>query len=382
MHFSNRIQNLTGSVARHILSRSQNSNLISFAGGLPSPEFWQNLELPQVTSKTYQYGPSEGDANLRSLFTQRLQPLGVPATPENTIVTSGSQQGLDLVSKLFIDHNTPIAIEAPTYLAALQCFQLYQAKIHSLPIHEHGIDLEQLDSLLRDKRPSFIYLNPTFQNPSGFCYTLEQRKAIASILDQYDTILIEDDPYREITFDAPAPPPITSFLKSTSWIYLTSVSKTLLPGLRIGCLACSQTLYPHLLKLKQATDLHTSRITQSIAYQLLSDPATLEPRLKAGLKLYQAKRNSLHAALKTSFASLGQWTVPQGGMFIWLKLNRRIDLDTALERALSTGVAFMPGDTFFASPKNSGRFIRLNFTLPIIEEIQQGIPLIRDALTC
>ncbi|MDQ8202847.1 PLP-dependent aminotransferase family protein [Pelagicoccus sp. SDUM812003] len=378
--FSRRIENLQGSVARHILSRSQDADLISFAGGLPSPEMWQDLDLPRLPKSAFQYGPSEGDKSMRDLFAERLQGLGIACSPKRLIVTTGSQQGLDLLSKLFIDPGSPVGIESPTYLAALQNFQLFGAKLVALPTGSPLLSLEQWSELLQTERPRFVYLNPTYQNPSGACYSLEERRAVASLFDEYDTVLIEDDPYRDLHFEDAPPPPICSFLSRAPWAYLSSVSKILLPGLRIGCLAASEALYPHLLKLKQAADLHSSRTSQAIACHLLRDASSLRQRLARALASYRAKRDLMLSCLENDFHERARWLRPSGGMFVWLELAKQRDLFADLENCLSEGVAFMPGDPFFADSQRHGRYLRLNFTHPSSEQIELGLETIASQL--
>ncbi len=373
---ASRIKNLTGSVARDILSRTQDKDIISFAGGLPDASLWQDLKLPDVPPAAYQYGPSEGERALRNILAARSQSLGLPASADTTLITSGSQQGLDLAAKLILEPGTPIVLEAPSYLAAIQVFKLFQAQLHTLSIDAEGICPQALDRLLAETQAPVIYLNPTFQNPSGTSYSLERRQQIAAVLDQHDTILLEDDPYRDIAYDTPPAPPIASFLKRCPWIYLASVSKTLIPGLRLGSLTCSSELFDPLLKLKQAADLHSNRPAQFVAAQMLADPQVNAERIAKLCQHYQAKRDLMQDCLAKSFADLASWEIPAGGMFFWLKFKGSIDLTAALAETLSRGVAFMPGSPFFPEPSEADSCMRINFSLVPPERMEEGIRIL------
>ncbi|MDQ8186699.1 PLP-dependent aminotransferase family protein [Pelagicoccus sp. SDUM812002] len=375
-----RIEKLTGSVARDILSRTRDKDIISFAGGLPDASLWQDLKLPEVPPAAYQYGPSEGERSLRSILAARSQSLGLDASADTTLVTSGSQQGLDLAAKLILEPGSPIILEAPSYLAAIQVFKLFQAELHSLALDSEGICPQALDQLLEETQAPVIYLNPTFQNPSGTSYSLERRQQIAAVLDRHDTILLEDDPYRDIAYGAPPAPPIASFLKRCPWIYLTSVSKTLIPGLRLGSLTCSPELFDPLLKLKQAADLHSNRPAQFIASQMLADPQTNYKRVAHLCEHYRKKRDLMQNCLKSSFSEIAVWDIPSGGMFFWLNFKNDFDLSAALSDALARGVAFMPGAPFFAESKQAGCCMRINFSLVSPEKMEEGIRILADVV--
>ncbi|EDY84841.1 aminotransferase, classes I and II superfamily [Verrucomicrobiia bacterium DG1235] len=380
IRLAGRIKNLTGSVARDILSRTQNKDIISFAGGLPDASLWQNLQLPATPPAAYQYGPSEGELPLRQILASRAATLGLPANAQTTLITSGSQQGLDLAAKLFLEAGTPLILEAPTYLAALQVFQLFEANIHALPLNAEGLEPDALDALLTRTQAPLVYLNPTFQNPSGACYSLKRRKQIAAVLDAHNTVLLEDDPYRDISYEDDAPPPIARFLQKTPWIYLSSVSKTLIPGLRLGSLCCSPQLFEPLLKLKQAADLHSNRPAQFVAAQMLDNPAENQKRILALRHHYRQKRDHMQSALQQHFGDIAQWTLPRGGMFFWLTLPQSRDLAAALESTLQQGVAFMPGSPFFLPKQNNPCCLRLNFSLVPLEKMQQGLRILSSVL--
>lgn len=373
--FSSRINRLTGSLIRETLALTQKPGMISFAGGLPSEEVMPRLAMQNVPQSLGQYGMTEGEPELRAFIAHRLTALGRRCKPEQVLITSGSQQGIDLVSKLFIDPGTPVVIEAPSYLAAIQSFRLFGADFILHPLSQEGIDSEQwLSSILR-YQPAFSYLIPTFQNPSGVCYNRTERESLAEIFDRTGGLLVEDEPYRELAYDVVDRHPLCGYLQKAPWIYLGSFSKTGLPGLRIGYLAASEDLFPLFVRLKQSADLHTSRIGQWWTHQFISSadyPAHLD-RLSA---YYRHKRDIMGEALKSHFGDIARWDTPKGGLFFWIRLNQSVDTREILKRVLEKNVAFMPGKPFFAADDPPQGFLRLNFSRSFPFEIEKGIALL------
>jgi len=373
--FSERIQRLTGSLIREILALTQKEGVISFAGGLPAMEAMPSLDLAEAPQFLRQYGTTEGEPALRARIAAELTGLGRACDAEQVLVTAGSQQGIDLVSKLFIDPGTPVVIEAPSYLAAIQSFHLFGARFIALPLSPQGIDPAALRAAIERQRPAFAYLIPTFQNPSGYCYSATARTEIARVLDDAHVPLLEDEPYRELKYEPINHAPICSYLKSASWIFLGSLSKTGLPGLRIGYLAASADLYPLLVRLKQSTDLHTNRPGQWWAARFLADPdypAHLD-RLRAR---YRIQRDAMAVALDRHFGDLAQWEVPAGGLFFWVLLNQPLDTRILLKKALAENVAFMPGEPFFADDDRPRGRLRLNFSHTDCGAIDRGIAIL------
>lgn len=371
-HFSSRIDRLESSDIREILALTQQKEMISFAGGLPDESLMETLPLAARTMQSLQYGPSEGELHLRDWVSGYLKRLGIQCCTEQVMITSGSQQGLDLVAKLFIDPDTAIAIESPTYLAALQAFQLFGAKCLPLPLTADGINPSQLDSILKKHRPKFLYLIPTFQNPSGTCYSTRARQEIAEVLDKHSACLVEDDPYRELNYGDTEEKPICSYLTKAPWIYLGSFSKTLQPGLRIGYLTCSKSFFPHLLRLKQATDLHSNRLGQHLIADIIQSNAYHE-HIRKLRQHYEAKRNAMGYALHRHWTDIAVWNTPRGGLFYWIKMKERISTRDYLRKATEEGVAFIPGDAFFPNGRENCSFLRLNFSHPSKEDIETGI---------
>jgi len=285
---------------------------------------------------------------------------------EQVLILSGSQQGIDLAAKLMIDNESLVAIESPTYLAALQAFDLFGASYqHFAP--------GSAQTLLNIAAPALLYAIPTFQNPTGYVYSREERVALAKTCDQWGCVLFEDDPYRELVYEPCERTPVSAFVQHTSWIYQSSFSKTLAPGLRLGYLVCSEDLYPDLLRLKQAADLHSNRIAQQFVIEHY-ETALVGDRLAQICDLYRDKRDRFHAALTEHFTGLAQWDCPQGGLFFWLRLNNAsIDTDRLLQQSIAEGFAFMPGRHFFDSnsPHQQPAAIRLNFSHASDEQIQR-----------
>lgn len=361
MAFSERVSRLKSSLIREILAAAQRPQVMSFAGGLPAEAMLPKVDWADMPVSIGQYGMSEGEPALREALAMEARKLGVPCEASQVLVVSGSQQTLDLAAKLYIDKGTEVFLEAPTYLAALQIFQLFGANCITVPLEADGPDVVQLRTRLEAHRPAFIYLIPTFQNPSAVRYSEAKRDAVAALLDEFGVTLIEDEPYRELTFDGGSATPIVSRLKKSSWIYTGTVSKTLMPGLRIGYLIASPDLFPHLLKLKQSADLHTNRIGQWQALQWIGSERYQQHR--SDLRdFYRVRRDAFQVALHTHFADLADWTEPQGGLFFWLKLKQPLDTRTLLNAALANDVAFMPGEPFFPEPDKHHGYLRLNFS--------------------
>ncbi|WP_109512648.1 PLP-dependent aminotransferase family protein [Pseudomonas ovata] len=361
MAFSERVSRLKSSLIREILAAAQRPEVMSFAGGLPAESMLPAMDWSAMPVSLGQYGMSEGEPALREALAAEARALGIDCQASQVLVVSGSQQTLDLAAKLYIDHGTEILMEGPTYLAALQIFQLFGADCLTVPVEAEGPDLAALRQRLEQHSPAFAYLIPTFQNPSGVRYSEARREAVAALLDEFGVTLIEDEPYRELTFDGASARPIVARLRRSSWIYTGTVSKTLLPGLRVGYLIASPDLFPHLLRLKQSADLHTNRIGQWQALQWIGS-ARYNDHLGVLRQFYRERRDAFEVALQTHFADLANWNTPQGGLFFWLTLKRPLDTRTLLDAALAQDVAFMPGEPFFADPQAHHGHLRLNFS--------------------
>jgi len=379
MAFSERISRLKSSLIREILAAAQRPEVMSFAGGLPAEPMLPKVEWADMPLSMGQYGMSEGEPALREAIAADARALGIACDASQVLIVSGSQQTLDLASKLFIDPGTEILLEAPTYLAALQSFQLFGADCLSVPQEADGPQLDALRARLEQHKPAFAYLIPTFQNPSAVRYSEAKRDAVAALLDEFGVTLIEDEPYRELVFDAGSATPIVSRLKKASWIYTGTVSKTLLPGLRVGFLIATPDLYPHLLRLKQSADLHTNRVGQWQALQWLGTEK-YKSHLAELRDFYRVRRDAMQVALEEHFADLAEWNVPQGGLFFWLTLKQPLDTRTLLDAALKENVAFMPGEPFFAQPEDNPGYLRLNFSHISPDRLGEGLSRLANVI--
>ena len=379
MAFSERVSRLKSSLIREILAAAQRPEVMSFAGGLPAEAMLPKVDWTDMPASIGQYGMSEGEPALREVLAAEARALGVECDASQVMVLSGSQQALDLAAKLYIDKGTEIMLEAPTYLAALQIFQLFGAQCLTFPLQADGPDLAALRSELEKHSPAFIYLIPTFQNPSAVRYSEAKRDAVAALLDEFGVTLIEDEPYRELNFDGGSATPIVSRLKKASWIYTGTVSKTLLPGLRVGFLIASPDLFPHLLRLKQSADLHTNRVGQWQALQWIGTEK-MRNHLAELRDFYRVRRDGFQAALQEHFADLADWHVPQGGLFFWLTLKQPLDTRTLLKPALEQNVAFMPGEPFFAEPDQHIGSLRLNFSHIDPERLHEGLKRLANVI--
>ena len=368
MLLADRISRLQPSPIREILNVVDKPGMISFAGGLPSSDSFPCISVSDLDHRQLQYGATEGDADLREFVAKDLANRGLHVSADQVLILSGSQQGIDLVAKLMIENGTQVAVESPTYLAALQVFSLFGAEYQ--PFTPATTNL-----LINCKNaPALTYTVPTFQNPTGHCYTTDQRKALAKACDMNGSVLFEDDPYRELAYDDCDRRPVCSFMQQQNWIYQSSFSKTLAPGLRLGYLVCSAQLYPALSWLKQAADLHSNRLSQHIVLEQLQAGNAGE-RMVSVVAGYQRKRDVFAAALEKHLYNLATWQVPSGGLFFWLRLlsDNPVDTQKLLAKAIECNVAFMPGEPFFPAHDDESSYIRLNFSHAGDDEIAKGL---------
>jgi len=373
LQFSKRLANLEASPIRDILAVIERPGMISFAGGLPSPESFPSMNLSDVPPRWLQYGPTEGDSALREHIAAQARETGLACEAGQVLILSGSQQGIDLVGKLFIDPGTPVAVESPTYLAALQVFRFQGARFSTLDPTQTAAGMD------KGERPALAYAIPTFQNPTGRCYSAAERATLAQACDDLNVPLFEDDPYRDLAYDACERTPVCALLKKTSWVYQGSFSKSLAPGLRLGYLIASPDLVPYLVRLKQAADLHSNRISQWYVLEQFADPSR-QARLAALAESYRAKRDFFADQLSRYFDGLARWQVPPGGLFFWLELNARIDTRQLLPAAIERKLAFMPGEPFFAQRPEACGALRLNFSHASPEQTVLGLKALAELI--
>ncbi|MDA0822341.1 MAG: PLP-dependent aminotransferase family protein [Proteobacteria bacterium] len=371
--FSKRVTDLKASPIRDILEVIDRPGMVSFAGGLPSAESFPDLSHVAIPRKALQYGATEGEIDLREQIASELSGRGLQCTTDQILILNGSQQGIDLVAKLFIDGGRRVAVESPTYLAALQVFRFFGAQFEPFNPSADG----ELAAAFHDC--AFAYVIPNFQNPTGRCFSSQIRERLAIACDSSETPLFEDDPYRDLVYEDCDRSPVCARLERASWIYQGSFSKSFAPGLRLGYLACSSDLVRYFVRLKQAADLHSNRISQWLILQQLSDPGR-EARLNKLRDDYRAKRDHFNDCLKRTFAQSATWEVPPGGLFFWLRLNseQRIDTRTLFAPAIERSVAFMPGEPFFADEDTGIGTMRLNFSHASHDDVERGLAVLAE----
>ncbi len=384
--YAARVAGLKSSAIREILQVVNRPDVISFAGGLPAPELFptallgaiardlfQSREAPQAL----QYGETEGVPALRERILRRSPFAPGTHGPDGVLVTQGSQQGLDLVAKLFVDPGDEVLVETPAYVGALQAFTFLGARVTFLPCDGEGLRPDALAAALR-RRPKFLYLTPTFQNPSGLCYPAGRRAEIRAALAGSDTLLVEDDPYRELWYDAPPPPPVAVGLDPARALYMGSFSKTAVPGLRVGFLLGPPALVRRCVMAKQAADLHTNSLGQHLLARLLGEPA-FDAHVAELRRVYGTRRDALQAALAARLGGELSWSRPGGGMFLWARLARGGDAAELLKLALQEGLAFVPGGEFHA--EGEGRdTMRLNFSHSGEAKLKEGVERLARAV--
>jgi len=368
---SERTANLHGSPVRAMLEASQRPEVISFAGGLPDADSFLDLELPAPPRILLQYGPSEGEAGLRVRVAMELQALGLDTNPDRVIILSGSQQGIDLAAKLVVDGGTAVAVESPAYLAALQVFRFFGARFQVLDRADPG-------TAWSHDPPALAYVTPTFQNPTGYAWTAAERVGLAQACAAHQVVLFEDDPYRDLVYGPCDRRPICADLKTGSWIYQGSFSKTVAPGLRLGFLTASEDLFPLLLRLKQASDLHTNRLAQWSVLQILESPGRAE-RMARVVEGYRRKRDLFAAAMDRHLGDFADWTLPVGGLFFWATLKSGIDAEALFRRAWERDVLFTPGEHFLVAPGTHDA-MRLNFSAASPEAAERGLAILGEIL--
>ena len=368
-----RTGNLHASPVRDMLNVAMRPEVISFAGGLPAAETFAGLEvLSPLPPELLQYGPTEGEPALRTRISEELRGLGVDAPPERVLLLSGSQQGIDLAAKLVVDAGAALAVEEPAYLAALQVFRFFGAQFEVLDRADPSAGWD-------GGPPRLAYVTPTFQNPTGICWTAEQRQALARACDRHDVILFEDDPYRDLAYDDCERRPICAQVRRASWIYQGSFSKTVAPGLRLGFLAASPDLFAHLSRLKQAADLHANRLSQAIVLNYLDDPAR-PARLQRLVDGYRRRRDRFAASMRRHLGAHAEWDVPPGGLFFWATLKGGRSAEALLARALERDVLFTPGGHFAAVPGACAASLRLNFSHADETAADRGLAILGELL--
>jgi len=380
---------IKSSAIRELLKLTQKPEIISFAGGLPAGELFPTERFAEACQKTLkeksqvalQYGPTEGYAPLREMIAQNLNRYGVSASPDNVLLTSGSQQALDLIAKLLINRGDHILTEAPTYLGALQAFNVFGARYVTVPIDSDGIRTDLLEDAVRTG-PKFMYLLPNFQNPGGVTMSLGRRKELVKQSNHHGIPIIEDDPYGQLRFEGEHQAPLVLLDRQNmsddptyqlgNIIYLSTFSKTLAPGLRLGWIVAPPDVIGKLVQLKQSADLHTSTFNQVVAYEVAKD-GFIDEHVRTIRKVYRERRDVMLAAMQEFFPKEVTWTRPQGGLFLWVTLQEGMDCERLFKAAVDQNVAFVPGYCFFPDEAEGFRNFRLNFSSSKPDAIREGI---------
>jgi 2-aminoadipate transaminase len=386
--YAQRIKCAKSSIIRELLKLTQRPEVISFAGGLPAPEVFPVEQFKEACERVLtdhpipalQYGATEGYQPLREFILSHMARYGILASIDNVLITSGSQQALDLIAKLLINRGDRLLVESPTYLGALQAFNLMGAEYVSVPIDDRGLNTDYLESALRSG-PKFMYILPNFQNPGGVTLSEDRRKELVFLSDKYGIPIIEDDPYGQLRYEGEHKTPLvvldrTNLQRDDDYllgnvIYISTFSKLLAPGLRVAWVVAPADVIRRLVQIKQGTDLHSSTFAQMVTYEVVKG-GFLDEHVKHIRKVYSERKQAMLDALTSYFPQEVTWTRPHGGLFLWVTMPEGIDTRHLLEEALRQDVAFVPGDPFFAEG-DSGSHMRLNFSNATPEMIWEGI---------
>ncbi|WP_198970118.1 aminotransferase-like domain-containing protein [Xylophilus sp. ASV27] len=395
MRFADRLQKVETSAIRELFKLLGKPGIISFAGGFPDSAMFDVEGLREASARALgeeagsalQYGATEGYDPLREQLAAFMQAKGADVAPAGLIVTTGSQQALDLLGKTMISPGDKVIVEGPTFLATIQCFRLYGAELVSAPIDAHGVQTDRLEALIAEHRPKFVYLIPTFGNPSGALLNLERRRKVLELAVKYQTLIVEDDPYGDLYFGEAPPPSLLALSKEVPGsrellAHCGSMSKVLSPGLRVGWMIAPPALQANAVMCKQFSDAHTSTFAQATAAQYLKAgrmPATLAHVRK----VYGQRAQAMGQALQRELGEAVSFTQPQGGLFFWARLTgaggSTRDAGEFARRAIEQLVAFVPGAPFYATAPDAST-LRLSFATADVARIEEGIQRLRNAL--
>jgi len=394
--FARRMAGVSSSAIRELFKAVQQPGMISFAGGMPAPEMLPAEAISEASQRVLaergqqalQYGSSEGYPPLRAWIVEYMARQGVDVTPDNVLIVTGAQQGLDTASRVLLNPGDCIAVESPTFLGALQVFSIYEVGYATIPLDEDGLQIRSLEAAL-EAGPRFIYLVPTFHNPAGVTLSPQRRRTVVDLAARAGVPILEDDPYRQLRYEGEHPPLLAAldmarFEEPGGWdsegnvIYLGSFSKLLGPGLRIGWVVAPKPVIRRMVQAKQGNDLHTSLYVQMAVHEVVQS-GFLEQHVQRLQKVYRERRDVMLAAMDRHFPPGVDWTQPQGGLFLWATLPSSVDIMELFEEAMAHQVAFVPGTPFYAE-KGGAPAMRLNFSYPQPEQIETGIQRLGEAL--
>jgi 2-aminoadipate transaminase len=397
--YAHRMQKMGSSVIRELLKLTERPDIISFGGGLPAPEVFPlkefkdacNFVLDNYGAQALQYGTTEGYLPLREMIARHAGRYSVAVKPENILITSGSQQALDFIGRLFLNRGDYIVVESPTYLGALQAWNAYGAQYISVPMDENGMIVDELEKALRIG-PKFIYVLPNFQNPTGATLSLERRQRIVELADKYGVPIVEDDPYGQLRYEGEHLPSLV-YLDSQyrgddgtytgNVIYLSTFSKLLAPGIRLAWVVAPEQVIKRLVHTKQAADLHTATFNQMVAYEV-GKGGFLDEHVKVIRSVYKERRDVMLETMEEIWPSSTSWTRPLGGMFLWGILPENMNATELIKKAIDRKVAFVPGEAFHANGGGKNT-MRLNFSYSSPDVIREGTTrlglLLRELIT-
>ena len=373
-------------VIREILKVVAQPGMVSLAGGIPAPESFPleiireltGIVIDKYASGAFQYGPTEGFWPLREALVDYLKEREIETGAAEILIASGSQGVLDALGKVLISSGDQVAVEAPTYLGALQAFTPYEPDYVSMDTDDSGLIPESLDRVLASGKVKFIYLVPTFQNPTGRTLPLERRRQIADIIKKYNALLVEDDPYGALRYRGQAITPIKA-LAPDNVVYISTLSKVFAPGLRIGFCHAPEQIRKWLVIVKQGIDLHTSTFNQALAAEYIAG-GFLKRHLPKIIDLYRPKQEAMLTALDRYFPEEFKWSYPEGGMFLWVEGPQGFDMEKLYWKAVKRNVAFVPGKYFYASPDEGIETMRLNYTMTDEETIDNSIRILSEVI--
>jgi 2-aminoadipate transaminase len=393
--FAQRTRGMRSSAVRELLKLTERPDIISFGGGLPGPEVFPIERVREacdrVLSKSgrqvLQYSTTEGFRPLREMIARHTARYGILIEPDNVQLTTGSQQALDLIGKVFINQGDHLLVERPTYLGALQAWRPYQAEYSWVAIDDDGMRLEEVEQEIRGG-PKFIYALPNFQNPTGVTLSLDRRHRLIELADHYGVPILEDDPYGQLRYEGEHLPSLVSLDARRhatdgapyrgNVIYISTFSKTLSPGLRLGWIIAPTEVIQRLVMAKQGADLHTATFTQMVAYEVARG-GFLDQHIKVIRAAYCERRDAMLEAMSRHFPEGVTWTKPNGGLFLWVTFPQDLDAADVLRAAVAQKVAFVPGTSFF--PDDTGHnTARLNFSYSKPDVIEEGIRRLGDVL--
>ena len=388
MHIAERMQGVNGSAIRELFKLLGDPEIISFGGGNPAKECFPKEDIEKITDELLrdksdvllQYGATEGYLPLRKAYIEKILPdLGLTAELDNVLALTGSMQGLDLICKVVVNPGDVVLVEEPSFLGALQTFNIAQAKLVPVPLHTDGIHVDELEALVREYRPVMFYTIPTFQNPTSWVSGIEARKAIARLAAEYDMIVIEDDPYASLRFSGEKLPTIKSFDTSGNVILMSSFSKTISPGMRVALCCGNAELIRKMTIAKQSADTHSPNLNQAIIAEYLNRDLLPEHIVEIS-KVYAHSASVMIEAMEEYFPDWVEYEKPIGGLFIWCTLPEGWDASELFKKAVARKVAFVPGVSFFTTPGKGNNTFRLNFSAEPEERIRRGIRTLGDLL--